>query len=143
MRVSVGTMLSTRATAAALAASLLLAGCLGGLGDPPATTTTEDDRQFAHVVRIENDLDAARNVTVTVSQAGAVVHEGRHTVDPGSEVVAYGWEDETVEGNRTFVVRMRPEGGEPRQVVFTVDDCHGNVVGYFGDDGFGATYSVC
>lgn len=141
-------MPSTNAPAVALAAALLLAGCLGGFGGTGPTTPSTaapagDGPQFAHEVRVENDRDSARNVTVTIVRAGELVHEGRHAVEPGAEVVAYGWEDETLAGNRTVLVRMRPDRGEPEEVTFAVDDCHGNVVGYFDEDGFGLTYSVC
>lgn len=137
------TVAPTYAATVALAAVLLLAGCLGGLGPDTPTTTTDDDRQLAHEVRIENHLNESRTVTVTISQAGEVVDEGTYEVEPGFDVVAYGWEERTLDGNDTFVVRMQPEGGDAEQVVFTVDDCHGDVFGYFDEEGFGLTYSVC
>lgn len=132
--------------ALAAVALVLLAGCAGALDDRPAAADPGDPGTVpsdpAHEVRVENHLSSARNVTVAVSQAGEVVHAGTYRVPPNGSIVAYGWEP-TPPGNATFVVRMEPADGPARRETVEVTDCLGNVVGYFGDEGFGLTYSVC
>jgi hypothetical protein len=101
---------------------------------------------YPHPIRVDNSLDRAVTVTITVERDdGTVLYDRAHTVDPGTERVVAGFTRRTAPAeSRNVRVTAALADGNAESIDFTVDDCHGDVVVYFGEDGtLGLTYSVC
>ncbi|WP_380680151.1 hypothetical protein [Salinigranum sp. GCM10025319] len=110
----------------------------GGLvGDGPG--------DYPHPIRVDNSLDRAVTVTITVERDGEVLYDRTHTVEPGTERVVAGFTRLTAPaGSRNVRVTAALADGNAESIDFTVDDCHGEIIAYFGEDGdLELTYSVC
>lgn len=113
-----------------------------GSDAPPVQGGSAD---YPHELRVENPLDRAVTLDVTVERDDSTLYEGSHEVMAGAETTVAGFTRASFPAERRYVtVRVTTPGNETASVGVSVTDCLGDVVVTFADDGTPQmTYSVC
>ncbi|WP_254536808.1 hypothetical protein [Halomarina litorea] len=113
--------------------------------DPTRTRVHADQRvSYDHVVRLENDRDESRRVSIRVTaEDGAVVHEETYDLGPYEGRDAFDFSSLASGEIRAFTVRATHDG-QSKSVLVRTTECYGNVLVAFTPEGeFVVTYSVC